>query len=201
VDASPSPSLKHRIPVFTLLIAIGAVAVATIPGASSELVYDRTAILSGEVWRMFTGYWVHFSTTHLLYDLTVMIVAGCIIEVEGLPHFGWLCLLTPWIVSASLLVFEPQLKFYGGLSVLATTALVYLALCGLHETTLWRWISLAILLVVVAKTIFEISTGHMVFLKVENVDIVVSATGHFAGIIVGVIFYGWAKIFLRKKCR
>ena len=103
---------------------------------------------------MFTGHWVHFSTSHLVYDLLALGIAGWIIEARGLPHFGWLCLLAPWLISAVLLLFEPQMKLFGGLSALATTAIVYLALFGLHDAAPWRWVCLAALLGIAGKIYF-----------------------------------------------
>ena len=82
---------------------------------------------------MYTGHWVHFSAAHLVYDLLALGIVSWMIEVKQLPGFGWLCLLAPWLISGGLLLVEPQVTFYGGLSALAVTALVYLALHGLHE--------------------------------------------------------------------
>jgi rhomboid family GlyGly-CTERM serine protease len=181
-------------PLITLALIGSAVVIAFFPRWSSWLIYDRSAILSGQIWRMFTGHWVHFSTSHLIYDSLALGIAGWMIEIQKLRHFGWLSLLAPWLISAGLLLFEPQMKFFGGLSALATTAIVYLALSGLHDAALWRWICRATLLGVVAKIIFETTTGRMMFASIGNVPVTVSAVGHICGAVVGTLFYGWSKI-------
>src|SRR5580692_5128194 len=130
MDTSQFQSLGRRLPVVTMLVVGGALLVAVFPGWASWLVYDRAAICSGEIWRMFTGHWIHFSSSHLVYDLLALGVAGWIIEAKGLPHFAPLCLIAPWLISAALLVLEPHLEVFGGLSALATTAIVYLTLFG-----------------------------------------------------------------------
>ena len=191
-----SQGLSPRVPVITLLMVGAAVLVAQFPSWSSWLVYDRSAILSGEIWRMFTGHWVHFSTSHLLYDSLALAIAGWIIETQRLPNFGWLCLLTPWLISGVLLLVEPHMERFGGLSALAATAVVYLALCGLHEKTHWRWMCLATLLVFVGKMIYEITTGHMMFVTADNI-VRVSAASHIFGAIIALMFYGWAKMVPR----
>jgi len=143
VDTTKPPKLIRKLPVITTLMVGSGVVIALFPSWSSWLIYDRSAILSGEIWRMFTGHLVHFSPSHLVYDLLALGIAGWIIETQKLPHFGWLCLLTPWLISAILLLFEPHMKLFGGLSALATTAIVYLALFGLHDAAPWRWVCLA----------------------------------------------------------
>lgn len=201
MDAPTPPNLNHRLPVLTLLIIGGGVVIAMFPGWSAWLVYDRSAILSGEIWRMFTGHWVHFSTPHLVYDLLALGIAGWIIEAQRLPYFGWIFALTPWLTSAVLLLFEPQMKLFGGLSALATTLIVYLALFGLHNAAPWRWVCLAILLGFIGKILFEITTGRMILVTVENTSTVVSVTSHIAGAATALMFYGWSKIFAGRNKR
>lgn len=199
MDASQPPGLNRGRPVITLLLVGSGVVIALFPGWSSWLVYDRSAILSGEIWRMFTGHWVHFSTSQLVYDLLALSIAGWIIESQKLPHFGWLCLLTPWLVSAVLLWFEPQMKVFGGLSALATTMIVYLALFGLHDTAPWRWVCLVALLGIVGKILYEMTTGRMIFATTANVTVAVSVASHVSGALIALLFYAGSKIFVGRK--
>jgi rhomboid family GlyGly-CTERM serine protease len=199
VDTSNSQGLGRRLPVITLLLVGSGVVIHLFPSWSSWLIYDRSAIFSGEIWRMFTGHLVHFSTSHLFYDSLALGIAGWIIETQKLPHFGWLCLLTPWIISVVFLLFEPQMKLFGGLSALATTAIVYLALFGLHDAAPWRWICLAALLCIVGKIIFEMSTGRMMFTNIGNVPVTVSVVGHISGVLIALLFYVQSKIFAGRN--
>ena len=141
------------------------------------------------------------STSHLVCDLLALGVAGWIIESQKLPHFGWLCLLAPCLISAVLLLFEPQMKLFGGLSALATAAIVYLALFGLHDAAPWRWICLSALLCIAGKIIFEMTTGHMLFVTTGEVPVAVSVASHLSGALIALLFYGWVKIFAGSKER
>lgn len=199
MDTSKPQNLGWRLPVITMLLVGGGVVIALFPGWSSWLVYNRSAILSGEIWRMFTGQWVHFSTSHLAFDVMALGIAGWIIENQKLPHFGWLCLLTPWLISAVLLLFEPQMKVFGGLSALATTAIVYLALFGLHDAAPWRWICLITLLGIVGKIIFEMTTGRMMFMNTGNIPVTVCVASHISGAIIALLFYNCSKAFARRN--
>jgi rhomboid family GlyGly-CTERM serine protease len=194
-----SLDLVRRLPPITLLLVAAAVTIALVPSSSSCLVYDRSAILSGEVWRMFTGHWIHFSTSHLVYDSVALGIAGWIIETQKLPNFGWLCLLVPWIISGVLLAIEPQMQWFGGLSALATTAVVYLALFGLGSRGPWRWACLATLLGIVGKIIFECTSGGMIFVTTVNNSVAVSAASHIAGVLIAVLVYGWTKLVTERN--
>lgn len=208
MDTSKIPESKGIslcLPVVTLLLVGAAVAIAGSPTLSSWLVYDRSAILSGQIWRMFTGHWVHFSSSHLVCDCLALGIAGGIIETQKLRNFGWLCLLSPWLISGVLLIFEPQMQWFGGLSALATSAVVYLALCGLHDSAPWCWVCLALLLGIVDKIAFEITTGRMIFVSVANNPVTVCAASHVSGVLVAFMFYGWTTFVSRageaRTCR
>ena len=188
------PDLVRRVPITTLLVIGAAAAIARIPGSSRWLVYDRHAILSGQVWRMFTGHWVHFSMSHLVYDSLVFGIAGWMIETKRLSNFGWLCLLAPWLISGLLLVFQPRMEWFGGLSALATAAVVYLALSGLRDGGLWRWACFATLAGIAVKIIFEATTGRMIFATIANTTTEVLPAGHFCGALIALLFYGWARL-------
>jgi rhomboid family GlyGly-CTERM serine protease len=187
-ETKPS-SPARRVPILTLLMVGGALAVALFPRCAPWLVYDRAAILSGEVWRMFTGHWVHFSLRHLVYDVAPLGIAGWIIETRGTPGFGWFCALAPWAISAVLLVFEPQLRFCAGLSGLATATVVLAALGGLSDPAPWRWICGAAMLAFAAKTGFELATGRAVLDTLDGLPVMVSVTSHIAGAGAALVFF------------
>jgi len=207
MDTTPTPArqnLTPRLPLITLLMICAAVVISLVPGADSWFVYDRSAIFSGEIWRMFTGHCVHFSPSHLFYDCLALGIAGSIIEIKRLPNFGWLCLIAPWCISAVLLIGEPQMRRFGGLSALATAVMVYLALFGLEERGLWRWVCLVVLAGVIGKIVFENATGHMFFAAVKDDSVSVSLTSHVCGVLFAAFFYGrgnrsWKKMAMVRS--
>lgn len=90
------------------------------PDWSSLLEFDRSAILGGEVWRLWTGHLVHYSAQHALIDLATALVAAII----AAQSFGArrvlaaLALGAPFI-SLGLLLAAPQCLYYRGASGLA----------------------------------------------------------------------------------
>jgi rhomboid family GlyGly-CTERM serine protease len=178
-----------RVPLLTLLMVLSAVAVALVPRWSSWLIYDRSAILSGQLWRMWTGHWVHFSTGHLVCDAIPLGIAGWLLEARGWPRFGWFCVLAPWIISAAVLVFEPRMNLCGGLSGLATAMMTLAALSGLSGAPPWRWVCLAALLGMAGENLLELAAGHSVLVTVNGVPVVVSVANHLAGAATALVFW------------
>ena len=48
--------LDRNIPILTVILVIGSIVIYALPDIGSIMVYDRKAIISGEVWRLFTGH-------------------------------------------------------------------------------------------------------------------------------------------------
>ncbi|MGA3283497.1 MAG: rhombosortase [Verrucomicrobiota bacterium] len=184
----------RRIPVVTLTIVGAAVVVCFLPRIHPALVYDRPAILGGELWRLITGQWVHFSAGHFLYDTLALGIAGWMIESRGYPNFGWLCALSPLVIGITLLALEPQLKICGGLSGVATAAVVFLTLHGLAENGAWRWICLAVLTATVGKIVYETMTGRFIFVNFPDPSLALVPASHIAGGLTALAVYLWGKI-------
>src|SRR6266704_2244105 len=118
----------RRVPVITLAVVVAAVAVQLWPGAVSALVYDRQRVLGGEAWRLMSANWVHFSVSHVLYDVLAFGMGGALIELRGYKPFGLFCLLSPVVVGCAVLVGARDTSIFGGLSGLATGAITFLCL-------------------------------------------------------------------------
>ena len=173
----------------TLLFVVVAFAVAIFPESAPWLIYDRSAILSGQFWRMLACHWVHFSARHLISDVVPLAIAGWIIETRRLPGFGWLCAIVPWTISAALLLFAPQMQYCAGLSGLATAAITFLALHGLSEPAPWRRLCAAALFILVVKTIYELVAGGSILGTFDQLPVLVSTSGHLAGAATAAVIF------------
>jgi rhomboid family GlyGly-CTERM serine protease len=170
-----------RPPTLTLTLAALALFVYAVPALGEVLVYDRAAILSGEVWRLLTGNWVHFSSNHLVYDLLAFTLAGCIIEGQGQRGLGLLCLVSTTVIGVGLLALEPEMQRYGGLSGVAFAVIVYLALGGLGEKGSWRRMCWTALSLVIGKIAWEMATGRALFVAPTNDNAAVVPLSHALG--------------------
>ena len=125
------------------------------PGAFDLLVYDRGKIFGGQLWRIVTGHWVHFSARHLFWNLVVLIPAGVWLERRDTTCLIWTLLLSPVAIGLALLAFEPPLTSYAGISGVASAVLVALAVHGLRTEPRARWLWLAVLVLFATKVGME----------------------------------------------
>lgn len=127
--------------------------------AAQWLRYDRLAIMQGEYWRLLTAHLTHLGWSHLLLNLAGLFVLWALVG-DVLSRSGWLLLLfvSALTISAGLWLFDPQLRWYVGLSgvlhgILLGGALL-LTLSGSRE-------GIYLLLVTVGKLLWEQLVGPM----------------------------------------
>jgi rhomboid family GlyGly-CTERM serine protease len=143
--------------------------------------YDRGAVLQGEVWRLVTGHFSHWSAAQLRYDLFAFVVLGAICEVRDRARFAMALAATAVLVSLFLLALRPDVVLYRGLSAL-DSALWMLAVFGLGERRPRLAVALASLFLL--KVLIESRSGA-VFVGGITVLPIVHLIGASAGSIMG----------------
>jgi rhomboid family GlyGly-CTERM serine protease len=103
------------LPIGIAMLACGATFAG--PTVAQMLEYDREGILSGQLWRLFTGHIVHLGAPHLAMNLVGLALIWMLFG-RLLSRRAWIAviLLSSIAVSVGLLVFNPQLMWYVGLS-------------------------------------------------------------------------------------
>lgn len=167
--------------ILTLFIIILSIIAYSFPRFSDMLVYDRQAIFSGELWRLLTAPLVHFSISHIFWNIVVFSVAGFAINIYGFRNFWLLCGLTTVISSILFLLLLPELEHYGGLSGLATGAVAYFCLCSAYKSRKNRSIWLIIIALMGLKILIETIMGIPVFAQVERIPFRVVPLAHITG--------------------
>jgi rhomboid family GlyGly-CTERM serine protease len=182
-------------PAFAWPAALGACALAVYlsPGLAAILVYDRSAILAGELWRLVTGHWVHFSASHLACDVVVFGVSGWLIESRGYRFFPALCGVAALAIGVAMLAALPGMAQYGGLSGVAMAGTVYLALHGLREASPWRWMCVAILALSVAKLLSDAVGSPLAPIGFQDATVVTVPLSHGVGAAAGLAVY-WCSL-------
>lgn len=180
--------MKSFRPVLALFV-LPALLVALLPAAQGLLLYDRTAIGHGEWWRLWTGHWIHFSASHLAWNLLVLVAAGTWLE-RLRP--GWLLrytLLAAPLTSLGFLLLAPRMHTYGGLSGLAAGVVTLLALVQLacDREARARWV--AVLLLVALKAVLETGHNQALFSNLSDVGVQPSALAHAAGAGLALAFF------------
>lgn len=177
--------------ILTLFIVSLAIIVYSFPRLSSLLVYDRQAILSGELWRLLTAPLVHFSASHIFWDILVFSVAGFAINASRFPCFWLVCSFTAFIPSVIFLMAFPNLEYYGGLSGLATGAAAYFCLCSMFKTRRKRLIWLLILVVMGTKIFIEAAMDESIFVQAESIPFQVLPSVHIVGYLGALATIAW----------
>jgi rhomboid family GlyGly-CTERM serine protease len=170
-----------RIPAVTCSLLGLSLLVYGFPQASDLLAFDRAAVLQGELWRLVTAPFVHFSASHLFWNILVLCAAGWAAEAAGQRGFRWVCMIACAIPGPLYLLAFPEIGRYGGLSGLATGAAAYFCLCRALESkrnrTLW-WI---ILFLMGAKIIVEAALGASLFVRAGGMPFRALPSAHVVG--------------------
>jgi len=145
--------------------------------------YDRAAILHGEVWRLVTGHFSHWSPAHLRYDVLAFAILGAICERRGRRLFAAVVVATALVVSLFLLAFRPEVELYRGLSAIDSALWVWTAFIA-GERRLPLAVGLGALFL--AKVVIESQTGAL-FVDGMTVLPVVHLIGAGVGFCGGVV--------------
>ena len=182
-----------RLPAVTLALSVAAVVVHTLPPAIDATVqFERTALAAGEWWRLITCHFTHWSPDHFAWDFMMFALLGGACEVTSrrrtLVTFG----ISTLAIPLAVLLWQPQLQAYRGLSGLDSALFGLLAVDLLWEKLAEsdsRSIAAIALLIVafIAKTGFETVTGSAVFADSARGGFVPVPLAHLVGFLVGAI--------------
>lgn len=178
-------SWAARVPWATSLAAATALGLHLAPAAASALVYDRAPIFAGELWRLWTGHWVHWGTAHLGWNLVVFVPAGVWAERLAPSRTRLFLVLAPGAISLGLLGFAPTLARYVGLSGLASGLLALFAFTRLSARAAERWFWWSVLALLVLKIGAELFADHPLFARFTDPTIRPVPLAHAAGVLVG----------------
>lgn len=190
-----APLRVHALPVFlvilsTLLALLG-------KGASHWLRYDRDAILHGQWWRLISGNIVHLGWSHLLLNLSGLILVWMLFR-PTLTSRNWfiVTVTSSLAVGAGLLVFDPELQWYVGLSGVLHGLFAAGIIAGLYVGNRGDW---WLLVLFIAKITWEQLVGSMPgSAEIAGGNVIVDAHlyGALGGAVTAVII-----ILIKKRWR
>jgi rhomboid family GlyGly-CTERM serine protease len=178
------------LPWRTAALVVGGGLIYVLPGSTEYLIYDRSAILSGEIWRLVTGHGVHYSSSHLAYNLVALATVGAIIELQESRRLFLICTVSALMIGISLLGFRPDLDYFAGASGVVTAAVAYCALSGLSAPGPWRAVCLTVLVLLVGKIALELLWSGSSLVGVSG-DFVIVPLSHAVGAASGLLMFSW----------
>jgi rhomboid family GlyGly-CTERM serine protease len=175
--------------------SLGLVAVALIAqefdGAADLLVYDREGLAQGELWRLLTGHFVHFSAAHLVNNLVVLVPAVWLVETRYTEDAGLLLLAAASAVGIAVFAGAPEIRQFGGASGISLAVLAYACLRGLHENRRWRLVCGVLLAIVCVKLAAEVFWSWGLLDWKTNGRFVPVTLSHLVGTATGAALYVW----------
>jgi rhomboid family GlyGly-CTERM serine protease len=166
-----------------------AVLVYLLPAWTNALQFDRAAMGAGELWRLLTGHFTHFSNAHLRWDAVVFVGLGGLVELRHRRDF-FLCVLgSALVISMGVAMFQPHFMTYRGLSGVDSALFGYLcadvAVLAHCERNRWYTAGATIAaLSFIAKALFEFLTGTSLFVQAPEA-FVTAPLAHLLGALFG----------------
>ncbi|MDD3576407.1 rhombosortase [Halothiobacillus sp.] len=167
----------------SLIVAVIAVAILLLHG-SSELRYDRADILHGQIWRVFTGNFVHANWRHLASDLAGLLLWTALASYMETRRSYLIILIASGLgVGLGLLVLDPQVGWYVGLSGILHGLFAASAIRLLSRK---EWLGgLALTAAIALKLMWEQRFGDLGTAKLLGVPVLVDA--HLYGAVTGAV--------------
>ena len=150
------------------------------------LQYQRLAILDGQMYRLLSGHLVHTNLYHTLLNLAALVLIGLLSARHLKAKDWWLGLLIiGLVVSTCLIMFDPQLQWYRGLSGVLHGMVVVLVLKARQLAVVIRVIILAGIAI---KLILE-QTGTSMTASEHLLGAPVMVDAHLYGAVGGVLAF------------
>ena len=183
--------LQKRLPVVTIVLAGAACLTAVDVGLSQRLAFDRLAIAQGDLLRLFTGHFVHWSADHLLWDALMFVALGAVIELRSRLALWKTIAWSAAAISAGLWFFQPDIATYRGLSGVDSALFTWIAATSWIEArrrgqSYLAFVALATLAAFLAKIGWEIATATTLFVDSSQGGFTPLPLVHLIGGAVGV---------------
>lgn len=179
--------------LMTLAIAMICIAILFLQG-SDALRYERSVILQGQIWRVFTGNFVHANWRHLVSDMAGLALWTALAAyLETRRSYLILLLGSGLGVGLGLLLLDPRVGWYVGFSGILHGLFAASAIRLLSHR---EWLGgLSLLAALALKLLWEQRYGDLGTAKLLGVPVLVDA--HLYGAICGVVIV-LALLFFRR---
>jgi len=176
----------RRTPCASLFLGAAAVVIFVWPWLSAHLQYDRSAIAAGQVWRLASGHWTHYSLDHLVWDVLAFATLGIACERQSRSRFLVCLIASALAISLSVWLLLPEIQIYRGLSGIDSALFMLLAAVMWNEGARrarpgQQAIAMACVVAFLLKVAIELMTGATVFVRGMGLEAVGVPLAHIAG--------------------
>ena len=195
IEEASFRSRRIRWPLITMIIVVVCVAVPRWPTTEQFLQFDRATLLNGQIWRLITCYFAHWSASHEIWSVGAFAVLGLVGEVRDRRAFAICCIAAALACSLALLFFWPDVQIYRGMSGVDSALFTWLVVLNLrassdHRHSAAHKVALGLLLIAfIAKVAWEALSHHSLFVIGDETAFIslpgVHAVGGAVGICMG----------------
>jgi rhomboid family GlyGly-CTERM serine protease len=183
-------NIVKQIPWATLFLTALALLVHLFHPLRPHLLYTKTDLMNGDLWRLLACHWVHLNTDHLLWSALTFLLLGSICEIMDRKRYAVTIGTAAMLIPAAIWVGMPHLQVYGGLSGLdcALYSLLIVMFIKREKPPSHRiWIAFYILMLILlpAKVIYEMASGLTIFVNNFHTDMAPVPLSHLIGGVVG----------------
>lgn len=198
MPAMPNLLRKNAIP-------LGVAAAAILCASFSEILnpwlrFDRAALATGEVWRIFTAHVTHLGWSHLGLNLAGLALIWALFRRElAMPRWSATLAASAVGVSAGLWLFNPEVEWYVGLSGVLHGLFIAGVIASLRNGHRREWL---LIFVMVGKIISEQFIGPSPGSEeLAGGPVIVDAHlyGAVSGALVSLLFYLIDRACNRKR--
>lgn len=162
-----------------------------------EAIDWQPARAAQEPWRAWSAAFVHYSGLHLAANLAGALLVGALGHVARVPGRTVAAWALAWPLTQALLLLQPSLAHYGGLSGVLHAGVAVVAVHLLFDgPAARRRIAAAIVFVLVAKLVGE---APFVPVRPSGWDITVAPFAHATGALAGAICAIVAELLARAR--
>lgn len=162
------------------------------------LEFDRQQVLTGEIWRIWTGHFVHTNNSHFALNIVAAIIIYFTfftrIKLSELLLYGF---VFSALISVTLLYIYPSLGWYNGLSGLLHALVAYFSVRLARDEDKMFWAGLVIVWV---KVLVEAIRAHSGYESLVG-DMTVITEAHLIGAFFGTVTAFLCMAYWRGKCK
>ena len=184
-------NIMKRVPYVSLVLSAVALLIHFYYPLRPHLLYARTALADGDIWRLASCHWVHLNTDHLFWSAVTFFVLGSFCEIMDRGKYVITIGFSVILIPMAICLVMPHLEVYGGLSGLDCALyalLIVLIIQREWRTQNWIWIVFYIIMLVLlpAKIIYEMTSGLTIFVNNIHINMVSVPLAHLVGGLVGI---------------
>ena len=164
--------LRYKIPFITIALAAVALLLYT-DNVETVLQYNRSHIGTGELWRLVTSHWSHWSFDHLLWCTVTFIILGSICERFNWKGFIFTLLASLIFLPLVIWLFKPNMHYYRGLSGICSALYICASIYLVKDAFSSKNLTLLLfsggsIMLFIFKILYESICGQAIFVHNNN---------------------------------